>query len=272
MRIHPHAEAADPARALYKAWSQVLDLGANPGTTSDGVAHRYVNYGEGWYNLVQHGDVISFSTFSLHRSGRFRFTYPFHGHMRRNLVMRYVPFLGWGWSHSRYQWYVDFDVDVNRYVKRGDKVMRDWLHPTHYLSEDLLGARKYGQDRPWLVLEKRPMPPTGRERLSWELPDDRWTIQLARNQGDLTLKQSHAERRALWDRYEALVAKRYDRERAWALGTAPEGSPVSAPPPTMRINNLPLPPAQAVEALAALFDVDAPAKTTPLKRPKEALT
>jgi hypothetical protein len=258
MRIHPHAESAHPARTLYKAWSQVLDTGANPGRTSDGLEHRYMTYGHGYYNLIQHGDQISFGSFTVHRSGRFRFNYSLHGHQRRNILMRYVPFLGWGWAFSRYQWYVDFDVDINIYSFRGDKVMRDWENPTHYVSEDLLGARKWGQDRPWCVLEKR---------------DDRWVIQPARNQADLqshTLKKTAAERRREWERYEALVLKRYAREEAWLTGGM--GSPVSQPPPTMRLDNQPLPPDQAVERLAALFSVDAPAKTTPLKRPQEALT
>lgn len=256
MRIHPHAEAADPVRTLYRAWSTVLDLGANPTVTSDGVAHRYVNYGHYHWNLVQRGDAITFGHFMVHKSGKFRFSYPLHGTQRRNLYMRHVPFLGWGWVYGRYQWYVDFDVDINIHTFRGDKVMRDWQNPTHYVTEDLLGARKYGQDRPWCVLEKR---------------DDRWIIQPARNQLDVRLTKSHAVRRAEWDHYEALVAKRYAREEAWATGTDYR-SPVSVPAPTMRINNLPLPPDQAVEALAALFEIDAPAKTTPLKRPKEALT
>jgi len=239
-------------QALYKAWDATITA-----TGRDSVLFGHANWSLNRPDTNQVGFGRGGSPdFIVHKDGRFRFAFPFHGAQQRNIIMRTIPFLGWGWTHSRYQWYVDFDVNINLWSYQGSMHNGRYERELHYVSEDLMGARTYGQPRPWCVLEKD--------------ANDAWTIQLAKKQyGAMTnVLAGLPDLRHRWARYDKIRAKRYDKERQIANGTF--YSPVSVAPPTMRSNNQPLPPEQAVERLAALFSIDQPARTTPLKKPKEA--
>jgi len=248
--MHPYASSARPVQETYKAWDTIL--------TATG--REMVTYGHANWNLhrvrLEDGDhYVGFGRggspdIILDKRGRFHFSFSFHGSKQRNIVMRNVPFLGWGYARSRYQWYVNFDTSVAPWAWPSGNLL-DPENPIHYVSEDLMGCRTWGQLRPWCVLEKR---------------NGQWAIAMAKNQTPYTRGTANGDLKGIrqrWDQYERLVKARYRRQTG-------EPSPVSVRTPTMLNNNQPLPPQQAVEALAALFSVDSPAKTTPLKRPKEA--
>lgn len=249
--MHPYASSARPVQETYKAWDTILTA-----TGRDQVTYGHANWALHRVRLEDGDHYIGFGRggspdIILDKRGRFHFSFSFHGAKQRNIIMRNVPFLGWSWTHSRYQWLVNFDTNVAPWGYSTTN-LRDPERPIHYVSEDLLGCRTWGQHRPWCVLEKR--------------ADGQWAIAMAKNQMPLprhTLASDVKYMRQRWEHYEQLVAARYRRARG-------EPSPVSVRTPTMLNNNQPLPPQQAVEALAALFSVDSPAKTTPLKRPKEA--
>lgn len=252
--MHPSHMSARPAVALYKFWDTVL--------THTG--QDRLEFGQrGWSLIRETGDSIGFGQYRSHfvvdAKGRFHLD-KMHGTYRRNVIAQHVPFLGWSYTHSRYQWLVDFNAPTNLYHWRTTN-LADWQNPHHYVSEDLLGCRTYYQTNRWCVLKK---------------VDGEFRIQLAHDQTAPDRHGEYNERlqaelpaaRKQWCRYEQIVEQRYARARRNHLGEA--ANEMSVRTPTMLIGNQPLPTDVAVERLLALLEVDQPAKTTPLKRPKEA--
>lgn len=251
--MKPIADSPHPGVALYRFWNTVLTAYGN-----DTVA-----FGEKGWGLKRDGRNIGYGQFykwgvypyfTIAPDGRFQFG-GMHGEYRRSAIAK-ATFLDWTWTHSRYQWLVNFDLATKgqRWWDRR-KDITDYEKPLHYLSEDVMGCRTWGQTRRWLILEQGAYG---------------WKIGPARNQeaapGKRTSKAAYDLLRASWDHYEHVVDLRYRRLRNVAEGR----STVSVAPPTVRDGKQVLNEGQAVQRLLAFLEESQPAKTTAFKRPKEA--
>lgn len=251
-----------PAKALYAFWNQVLEHHGND------VAFGWHGWGLTW----SHDDQIGFGQlysrtgtvyphFYLDPKGRFQWA-KMWGYYRRNAIVRHVPFLAYGHIHSRYQWTPNMGRDpVARRHYYGIS-LGDWQDPRHYVSEDLLGARGWSNPSLWCELV--------------EVAEGDWRILPSRKQHEHIRNWSHAEAMKRFARYDDLVTQRYNRAerdyRIYHKMDMPEHLklPREQRAPTIRVDGADLSMSEAVQRMAVLIEVGKPAKTTPLKRPKEA--
>jgi len=249
------AEEPHPAIALYRFWRQVLDFterkviafGAPGWGLTIGASDDHIHYGRfGGYSVDCH--------FTLAPDGRFRWG-TMYGVVRRREIALAVPFLAWGFTHARYQWFVDFDrVRKERGWWNGGYNLTDFQEPRHYVSEDLLGCRVWRQTARWCTLERFP---------------GEWRIMPA-TAGPWRSTSDRDEACEDWDRYELVIGRRYQKSENHfriANGLDPK---LSARTPTLRAGGKVLSTDQSVDRLLALLETEQPAKNHPLKRPKEA--
>lgn len=256
----------DPARELYALWDTILSAYGNHtcgwGPRGWGI---WRNQDTGGISYGQLTNGWPCHWFNLLPDGRFKVNHMFGSYRRSGIAQG--TFLGYGFTHSRYQWFVHASPSEkhtgwnNTYRTRWRDFFTDWNNPVSYVSEDLLGVRSYRQTRPWLTLA----------RDEWGA----WEIVPALDQVDPeaeALKAASYEQEHLWSRWnrwkKTCARRRFVAENQHRVknGLDPK---VSARTPTIRSAGQVLSPDQAVRRLAALLEVSQPAKTTPL-RPKEA--
>lgn len=264
-KIEPH-----PARALYALWKRVLEI-----QNRREIPWTRQGYGIALNNSDDDGAIIfgpqwlnggTADRFTLLPDGRFQMRH-YWGCEQRKMVAQGIPFLAWGHTAGSYCWTVAFDEAS----KNGWGMTRldDWQNPRHYVAEPMMGVRHWSTPDVWLELrqiegEWRILPSDQQDYHRWTS----WTPDVVREQ---LLK--------VWERQERLIAKRYNRrEYLWRKYHQPdEEMPEHLLPkrrrkavPSLREGGKTLTGHEATHRLAALLEVSQPAKTTPLKRPKEA--
>lgn len=243
----------NPARALYKLWSAIID--------TNGGGSRSTYYGGGRSLIHRYADdhMISYGNLTLAKDGRFQLNH-MHGHIQRKKVCE-GTFLGFNYWRNWYQWFVDFD-EPSYYAST--YVLGNWQKPVPYVSELVLGNRSWRYDNTWMVLEQYDAP----QGLA------PWRIVPAKNQnkpGDpwaTKRKTLSPEQQRIWVRHEALVQRRYSQMFEEATGMKVT-TKTSVRTPSVTSNGTKHEGDAAVHVIRALLDVHQPAKLA-TKRLEEA--
>lgn len=135
----------NPGIALYNFWHMVLRGACPEQRGAEGHIAAAVTFADGWsINFTREGPTerptISYGgTFVIAHDGSFRLTRPFGVH-QRNIVARNT-FLDW--SHWRgYNWFVNTERSDMAWSYRYGQPLKDFNNPIHYVSEDVMGARR----------------------------------------------------------------------------------------------------------------------------------
>lgn len=261
----------NPARALYKSWLAALEAFAHDGDTialgdpRTGI-HKVVDRDKVAcieFGTVSRADRWSSGNtpayfgqrlFSLKPNGDFKLHYLStrgfgNGWNRRDLVVKAVPFLHWGYHTREIVW-----VPKRPGVKI--EVSMDWGEARKirraYVSERVLGNHGYwNAQTPWLRLKDR------------ETDGHLEFVVAPRGAVGLSGSTYTPEK---WEWFAQLREKRHlrDEEEARAEGRSLHMG-------NLMEDGVDLGWAESVDRLAALLSVSEPARTiTPFKRPKEA--